>query len=157
MHTGNQYTGKSSMFWEIMPCGPLKVNRRFGGTCHLKIKPSKKSAWYRQRAWLEKKVELYRSRRELGSEPVNSHWLYQKTEASHQGTSHVHFLLPSWLTVQSWRWREYIPLKRQLTFNGPHSVISQKTELFITTAVGDAEENIWTEEGWGDRRLEKTA
>jgi hypothetical protein len=36
---------------------------------------------------------------------------------------------------QSWRWRRYVPLKRQLTFNGLHGVISQKIVLFITTAV----------------------
>jgi hypothetical protein len=23
---------RSSIFWDITPCGPLKVNRRFGGT-----------------------------------------------------------------------------------------------------------------------------
>jgi hypothetical protein len=34
-----------------------------------------------------------------------------------------------------WRWRRYVPPKRQLTFNGLHGVISQKTVLFITTAV----------------------
>jgi hypothetical protein len=26
---------KSSIFWDIMSCSPLKVNRRFGGTCRL--------------------------------------------------------------------------------------------------------------------------
>jgi hypothetical protein len=26
---------KSSVFWDITPCGPLKVNRRLGGTCRL--------------------------------------------------------------------------------------------------------------------------
>jgi hypothetical protein len=33
------------------------------------------------------------------------------------------------------RWRQYVPPKRLLTFNGLHCVISQKTELFITTGV----------------------
>jgi hypothetical protein len=28
---------KSSIFWHIMPCGPLKFNRRFEGTCHLHL------------------------------------------------------------------------------------------------------------------------
>jgi hypothetical protein len=28
---------KSSLFWDITPCNPLKVNRRFGGTCHLRL------------------------------------------------------------------------------------------------------------------------
>jgi hypothetical protein len=26
---------KNSIFWDITPCRPLKVNRRFGGTCYL--------------------------------------------------------------------------------------------------------------------------
>jgi hypothetical protein len=25
---------KNYIFWDIMPCSPLKVNQRFGGTCH---------------------------------------------------------------------------------------------------------------------------
>jgi hypothetical protein len=38
------------MFWDITPCSPLKVNRRFEGTCCLylqdsKDKPRKKLAW----------------------------------------------------------------------------------------------------------------
>jgi hypothetical protein len=28
---------KSSIFWDLMPCSPLKVNRRFGGTCGLHL------------------------------------------------------------------------------------------------------------------------
>jgi hypothetical protein len=32
------------IFWDITPCSPLKVNRRFGGTFHLKSKPSRKPA-----------------------------------------------------------------------------------------------------------------
>jgi hypothetical protein len=26
-----------SVFWDITPCSPLKVNRRFGGTCRLHL------------------------------------------------------------------------------------------------------------------------
>jgi hypothetical protein len=28
---------KSTIFWHITPCSPLKANRRFGGTCRLHI------------------------------------------------------------------------------------------------------------------------
>jgi hypothetical protein len=28
---------KSSIFWDITPCNPLRINRRFGGTCRLHI------------------------------------------------------------------------------------------------------------------------
>jgi hypothetical protein len=32
----------------------------------------------------------------------------------------------AWLTLQPWRWRQYVPLTCQLTFTGLHSIISQK-------------------------------
>jgi hypothetical protein len=28
---------KSSVFWDITPSSPLKINRRFGGTCRLHL------------------------------------------------------------------------------------------------------------------------
>jgi hypothetical protein len=39
------------------------------------------------------------------------------------------------LILWPWRWRRYVPPKRQLTFSRLHNVISQKIVLFITTAV----------------------
>jgi hypothetical protein len=48
-------------------------------------------------------------------------------------------LLSRWflagLILRPWRWRQYVPLKHWLTFNGLHGVISQKIVLFITTAM----------------------
>jgi hypothetical protein len=50
-----------------------------------------------------------------------------------------------------WRWRQHVPLKRWLTFNGLHSIISQKTELFrnynastwlLDRKLGKKEENL---------------
>jgi hypothetical protein len=32
-----RYIVKSYTFWNITPCSPVKVNRRFGRTCHLNI------------------------------------------------------------------------------------------------------------------------
>jgi hypothetical protein len=40
------------------------------------------------------------------------------------------------LILRHWRCRPRVPLKRRLTFNGLHGVISQETELSIITAVG---------------------
>jgi hypothetical protein len=40
------------------------------------------------------------------------------------------------LILRSWKWRLYVPPKRQPIYNGPHGIISKKIELFITTAVG---------------------
>jgi hypothetical protein len=28
---------KSTIFWDVTPCSPLRVNRRFGGTCRLRL------------------------------------------------------------------------------------------------------------------------
>jgi hypothetical protein len=33
-------TLKSDIFWDITPCSPLKVNRRFGGWCRLHLQSS---------------------------------------------------------------------------------------------------------------------
>jgi hypothetical protein len=30
---------RNSIFWDIMPCSPLKVNQHFGGTCCLHLQP----------------------------------------------------------------------------------------------------------------------
>jgi hypothetical protein len=42
-------------------------------------------------------------------------------------------LLSQWflaqLTLWPWRWRQCVSLKRQLTYNGLHGIISQKTKL----------------------------
>jgi hypothetical protein len=38
-----------------------------------------------------------------------------------------------WLIFRPWRWRRHVPLKRRLSFNGLHGVISHKIELFIPT------------------------
>jgi hypothetical protein len=39
---------KSSVFWYITPCGPLKVNRHFGGTRHHHLKGQRKSSIRKQ-------------------------------------------------------------------------------------------------------------
>jgi hypothetical protein len=48
-------------------------------------------------------------------------------------------VLSRWFLAQfilrPWRWRRYVPPKCRLTFNELHDIISQKTVLFITTAV----------------------
>jgi hypothetical protein len=32
---------KSTVFWDITQCSPLKVNRRFGGTCRLHLQDAR--------------------------------------------------------------------------------------------------------------------
>jgi hypothetical protein len=43
--------------------------------------------------------------------------------------------LVCWTFLRPWRWRRYVPPERRLLHNGLHGVISQKTTIFITTAV----------------------
>jgi hypothetical protein len=40
-----------------------------------------------------------------------------------------------WLTLRPWGRKRHVSPKRRLTFTGLHGVISQKIELFLTTAV----------------------
>jgi hypothetical protein len=51
--------------------------------------------------------------------------------------------LLAWLILGSWRWRQHVCPKCQLTFNGLHGIISQKTKLFITTTVRTSDPT-WT-------------
>jgi hypothetical protein len=39
------------------------------------------------------------------------------------------------LFFRPWKWRRYVSLRRRLTPNGLHGLISQNMVLFITTAV----------------------
>jgi hypothetical protein len=39
------------------------------------------------------------------------------------------------LILRPWRWRRHVPPECLLTFNGLHGFLSQKTELFVITAV----------------------
>jgi hypothetical protein len=49
-----------------------------------------------------------------------------------RNTSSACYLLSRWFIFQPLRWRRHVPLRHCLTFNGLHSIISQKTELSST-------------------------
>jgi hypothetical protein len=53
----------------------------------------------------------------------------RKQLASKDTCFHAGFLLS--IFFQPWRWRPYVPLKRRLTLDGLHGVISQKMVLFL--------------------------
>jgi hypothetical protein len=44
-------------------------------------------------------------------------------------------MLVKWLIIQPCRWRRHVPSKDPSTLNGLQCIVSQKTELFIATAV----------------------
>jgi hypothetical protein len=49
----------------------------------------------------------------------------------------------TWLTLQPWLWRQYVPSKHQLTFIRQHGITSQKIELFtINLLIYDL--TLWT-------------
>jgi hypothetical protein len=50
----------------------------------------------------------------------------------------------AWFILRSWRFKRHFPPKCRLTFNGLYDVISQKTELFITTAVRNSRPTLST-------------
>jgi hypothetical protein len=43
---------KSTVFWDITPCSPLKVNRRFGGTFRLNLQGRISRAKYQRKSTL---------------------------------------------------------------------------------------------------------
>jgi hypothetical protein len=53
---------KISIFWDIMPCGPLKVSRRFGGTDTLHLK-RRRIGQARDRQQADLSVEFQRTTR----------------------------------------------------------------------------------------------
>jgi hypothetical protein len=97
---------RSTIFWDITPCSPLWVNWRFRGTYHFHLQGKKLSFCF-----------LYNP----------EFWLVDY--------SACHLLSRCFLAqliFRPWIWRRYVPLKRQSTLNGLHSVTSQKMVLFKT-------------------------
>jgi hypothetical protein len=120
---------KTSIFWDIMSCSPLKVNQRCGGTCCLHLQG--------------RRISQAKKQREAGSKQsrvVRQPTFRRNISPTSSGPSLL-CLLPvscwilAWLTLRPWRWRRHVPPKRRLSSNGLHGVISQKIELFITNAV----------------------
>lgn len=122
---------KSYNFWDITPSGPLKFNqicitgplqgqRQFSLSCLL---------------WIHCSVSLYGNWRII----LKSYWFALSCELSNGNCrivlrfSHVfHSLrwLLSWVLFRPWRWRWYIPPKRQWT-TGLYGFASQEVVLLM--------------------------
>jgi hypothetical protein len=64
---------KSSIFCDIMACSPLKVNRRFGGTCRLRFQ--------------SRKIIQARNQREVGSKQSSARTCSSETLVDFQRTT----------------------------------------------------------------------
>jgi hypothetical protein len=104
------------MFWDMTPCSPVSVNRRFGGTYRLHLQG--------RRNELSKKPTCKQKKQQLACRLLACWFLSE--------------LISSTLK------RRYVSPKRRLTLNGLHGVISQKMILFITTAVKTSNPTLWT-------------
>jgi hypothetical protein len=111
---------KSSVFWDVTPCKPLKVNRLFGATCRFQLRGRRKSQARNQRgSWWEAEQSpfpnfvLYRKQEEKGRQQVSCRWLARMTEL----TASAH-----WLSRTTKRTNRRQGRQNQL-------------ELFITTVV----------------------
>jgi hypothetical protein len=93
---------KSTIYWDITPYNPLKVNRRFGGTYGLHLHG-------RRISWLKTSVK---------AGDKQSYLLSRRFAAR--------------LILWTWRWSRYIPPKRWFPFSGIHGFISQKIIFFST-------------------------
>jgi hypothetical protein len=96
------------------------------------------SPTYDKNKWISE--EYYLLRCDVMHVGRSSHTFWSNTPASMfrteeyitQATSNqtvVSFLLLAWLTLQTWRWKLYIPPRRQWTFSNLHGVTSQRTVL----------------------------
>jgi hypothetical protein len=75
---------------------------------------------------------------------VYTSWRPLKVNVHFGGTCHIssveesstkHVESRSWLMIDPWRWRRYVPSKHRLTFSVLHSVVFHKTDGSINTAV----------------------
>jgi hypothetical protein len=58
-------------------------------------------------------------------------WAKQETNVKQLAGRALH----AWPILWSWRWMWYVPPTHRLTFSKLHGIMTQKTELFITTAM----------------------
>jgi hypothetical protein len=132
---------KSSIFSDITPSSPLKVNWRFGGTGHLHLQGRRINTWRMPSSGMWRRLELVwtnvppkrRFTQDLhgATSQKTAFFIVNAVKTTNLNNKH---LLSRWflalLIHRPWIWRRYFPPKPRVTFNGLHGVISQKTEPF---------------------------
>jgi hypothetical protein len=128
---------KSTIFWDITPCDPLKVNRHFWTPLfRASWTPVLVSYWFAPWSCERPAVSLCTT--------ATGNWgpLFHFPNASYiirnfrpADYSACHLLSRWYLSrlFRSSRWRRNVPAKRPFTFNGLHGVISQKRTLPLLT------------------------
>jgi hypothetical protein len=114
---------KSTIFWDITLYSPLRVNRRFGWTYCFHLQGRISQARYQ-----------YESRLSTCQYILLQDWISLVRYSIKTGLPPA-FMLVSCSAYSTLKMEAICPLKRRTTFNRPHSVISQKIILFLTTAV----------------------
>lgn len=107
-----------------MPWSPLKVDRRFERTCCLHLPGWRISEIRNKHEGCIKKIfhSIYVSFAELAA---------------------CSMLVTCFAYSSPWRLRQHVLPKRLSTFTGLHSIMSQKTEVFITIAVSTSAPTHW--------------
>jgi hypothetical protein len=117
---------KSVIFWDVTLCGPLKVNRRLGWTYRIHLQ-----------GWISRARYQHESRWQACFYAIYLLGLFDPEDGSIL-CWHVESLLSCWYLaslILPCRWKQYVHLKRRLTFNGLHGVISQKIVLFNSVII----------------------
>jgi hypothetical protein len=151
-------TMKNAIFWDVAPCSSC-VNWRFGGTYRLHLQGRKirergtgMSRWLQTQSPVEN-TQLYKNKKggrvgymgDLFPSPL--YWfpmyltlrpfLFLYSWVFSTGDSVCSLLLtpvPHSRIILPWRWRRYVPPKRQFT-QELHGATSQKTAFFIQITV----------------------
>jgi hypothetical protein len=126
----------SSVFWNIMPCSPVIVNRNFGVAYRLYLQELRVSqAIYQHEVISKQSIASFTRRFWIGSRyvtPETSGSPRNTRRLNHEEcTLHNHccsFLFS--VTLPPWRQKLYVLPKRQLTFTELPGVISQEILLF---------------------------
>jgi hypothetical protein len=130
---------KSSIFWDITPCSPFKVNQRFGRTCRIHLQGQRITHLF----YAGFSLGLFFDREDEGGSvlwdimPCNLFQFNRHFEECclYLQDRRVRHLLTrwflAWLVLLPWRRRRYDLPKCRLTLNGLHLVTTRKIEFFV--------------------------
>jgi hypothetical protein len=90
----------NKLIWDITPCGPLKPNRRFGGTCRLHLQ-GRKISWARNQREGRWKAEIFRHWRWRQHVPPKCRLTFNRLHGVISQKTDL-FITKSYLSQKSW-------------------------------------------------------